>query len=99
MTIVLEKPERRLRTKHLTARRAVLYETFVTNKEAILSYKYTKWMLADPFTKLLEGAGFKLLMNVVVGWMSVARLQKLIPPKITGVRCNIHDDSNEVVWA
>ena len=71
----------------------------MTNKEAILSYKYTKWMLADPFTKPLEGAGFQLLMNVVMGWMSVARLQKLIPPKITGVRCNIRDNSAKVVQA
>ena len=99
MTIMLEKPERRLRIKHLTARHAVLYETIVTSKEAILSYKYTKWMLVDPFTKPLEGARFQLLMNVVMGWMSVARLQKLTPPKITGVRCNIRENSAKVVRA
>ena len=39
MTIVLEKPEKILRTKHLTARRVVLYEAIVIIKEAILFYK------------------------------------------------------------
>ena len=94
INIVLEKSIRRLRTKHMTARRAVLHETIVTNKEAELVYKYTKWMLADPFTKPLEGQGYQLLMNVIMGWMTVETVQKLIGPKIAGVRCNMRDISH-----
>ena len=93
ITIVLEKTTRRLRTKHMTARRAVLHEAIVTNKEAEVVYKYTKWMLADPFTKPLEGQGYQLLMNVIMGWMTVETVQKLIGPKVVGVRCNKRNTS------
>ena len=58
ITIIKDKGGKRLRTKHLTARKAVLHEAIVENQECDLVYKNTKVMVADPFTKALEGASF-----------------------------------------
>ena len=77
-----------MKTKHLTARKAVLHEAIVENQECDLVYKNTKVMVADPFTKALEGASFQLLMNVIMGWLSIKRLEAIVGPKSTGVRCN-----------
>ena len=86
ITIVKEGVERRLRSKHLTARWAVLHESIVTNNESTLTYKKTKVMLADPFTKPLEGASYQLIMNVIMGWMTINYLEKRLCLKYTGVR-------------
>ena len=87
ITLIMSVPPRRLRNKHLTARNACLHEAIVKNKEALLLHKQTKLMIADPFTKPLQGEGFHLLMAVVMGWLSCEKLEQIIDARNKGVRC------------
>ena len=85
ITLVVGVP-RRLRTKHMTARTAVLHQAIVENKEVGLEHKGTKLMIADPLTKPIIGEGYHLLMAVVMGWMSCSTLEKIIHARNKEVR-------------
>ena len=87
ITLIMSVPSHRFRNKHLTARNACLHEAIVKNKEALLLHKRTKLMIADPFTKPLQGEGFHLLMAVVMGWLSCEKLEQIIDARNKGVRC------------
>ena len=85
ITLVMGVP-RRLRTKHMTARNAVLHQAIVEKNEAGLEHKSTKLMIADPLTKPITGEAYHLMMAVVMGWMSCSSLDRLIHARNKGVR-------------
>ena len=85
ITLVTAEP-RRLRTKHMTARNAVLHQEIIENKVATLEHKGTKLMIADPLTKPVTGEAYHLMMAVVMGWLSCVDLERIIHARNKGVR-------------
>ena len=51
-----------------------------------LQYCPTEIMLADFFTKPLQGKQFKLLRSVVMGWISLDQLKSPLTEKSKGAR-------------
>jgi hypothetical protein len=68
MTLVRKDGGNHMRTKHLEARRAIVYEQVVVEKSKKLMYMNTKDMLADILTKPLSGEAFYRFADILMGW-------------------------------
>ena len=78
ITLVKKPDNPKLRTRHLTARRSVVYEHIIRYKSAEIEYKNTSEMLADTLTKPLVGSMFYKLNNIMMGWQKLFPLEKTI---------------------
>ena len=97
--IIIKDPKaKRLRTKHLTSRKDVLHEAICKNNEALLEYKNTKVMIADAFTKILKDQSFYLIMNVVMRWMSMTKLERVTEPKSVDLTQATEPKSKGMRW-
>jgi histone deacetylase 1/2 len=81
ITLVTEKESGKARTKHLEARRAVVYENVQERKLSEIKHVSTKHMVADVLTKPLGGELFYRFANVLMGWtvLPILAWMKLLP--------------------
>jgi len=68
ITLVTQKESGKARTKHLEARRAVVYENVQERKMSEIRHVGTKHMVADVLTKALGGESFYGFTNILMGW-------------------------------
>jgi Reverse transcriptase (RNA-dependent DNA polymerase). len=72
ITLVTNGESGSARTRHLQARRAVLYEGIVEKKFLLLMFLRTTQMIADVLTKPLGGQLFYTFANILMGWTIVS---------------------------
>jgi hypothetical protein len=93
IAIVSEMGRKQARTRHLQARRGVVYEAWKQRKAVDIAYISTKDMVADVFTKPLGGEGFYRFANILLGWIHPIEerlIQQNNGAETAGVRWNMY---------
>jgi hypothetical protein len=71
ITLVMKRESSTVRTRHLQARQAILYEEIVEKENVMIMYTRMTQMIADVLMKPLGGEVFYKLANVLMGWTRV----------------------------
>jgi histone deacetylase 1/2 len=84
ITLITDRESGKARTKHLEARRAVVYENVQERRMSEIRHVGTKHMVADVLTKPLGGELFYGFANILMGWtVPKLSLMKQLPMEQT----------------
>jgi len=88
MVLVASETSGNIRTRHLCARRAIVYEAAEVKQSIQIKYLRTAEMVADVLTKPLGGNLFYKFANMLMGWMRSKEHTK-VHASAMGVCCDM----------